>query len=607
MVMLSLSPNCRGPLSLRGTFFSVTIRTVLMRALVLVVIGSIVVSGALSFYEFRRSLQVEIANNLQFGASAVMQRIDTFLFSQLENIRIWRKLEVMQDIRVKDVDKRLSHFLSDLRSGQGTVFRVLYCTDSEGRIVAASDAGRIGQTAPQFNRWREVPGDRLDRVELTIAGRGADGVMVLRTQIPNAFGSGEIGELYAVLNWSAMLDTLDNAVADSARSAILLDGSQRLIGASAPLRDRLMIAKPAFAEWPIPEQGVTAYLHEGGPLADTSLLVGVATATGYQGFRGLGWHIMMVEPASEAFAPVWRLMWAMLAVLLLTLGIGVWISSRLAGRIASPITGLTDFIRRFRQGDEALPERPATTIAEVGELYRAYVDMIEALERSREQIVRAGKLAVVGEMAATMAHEVRTPLGIVRSSAQLLERQPNLGEKELELIGFIVSETERLNRLVTMLLECARPKPPDFKPNDLHEIIDNVLNLLTAKAEKGEVRLLRELEAEDALISCDREQVMQVFLNLVLNALQFVPRDGRIVVSTHREENALWVTVADDGPGIAPEMRKSIFDPFFSRREGGIGLGLTIVQQIVQAHGGEIEAGESRWGGAAFNLRFELH
>lgn len=100
---------------------------------------------------------------------------------------------------------------------------------------------------------------------------------------------------------------------------------------------------------------------------------------------------------------------------------------------------------------------------------------------------------------------------------------------------------------------------------------------------------------------------MQVFLNLILNAMQFVPRGGRVAVSSYRTEDELWFSVADDGPGVDPAMRSNVFDPFFSRREGGIGLGLTIVQQIVQAHGGEIEVGESRWGGAAFNIRFTMH
>lgn len=577
-----------------------------MRAFFWVVLGSIVVTGALSFYEFRRSLQSEIANNLQFGASAVMQRIDTFLFSQLENVRIWRKLEVMQDIRVNDVDKRLSHFLSDLHAGQGSVYQALLGVDSSGRVAAASDPGRIGAQGPVISNWHKVPGTGLDDVLFAPPHAGQTEALVLRTTIPNAFGSGDIGSLYALLNWGAVLELLEEAVADGPRSLVLLDSQGQVIGASKALRERHELSQLDLTNWPIPATGTVSYIHDGTSLGYDSLLVGVATSSGYQHFSGLGWHILMVEPTSVSFRPVWHLMWAMLAVLLLTLSVGVWISSRLAGRIAQPIMGLTEFTRRFREGDETLPQKPVTTISEVGELYRAYVEMIEALERSREQIVRAGKLAVVGEMAATMAHEVRTPLGIVRSSAQLLERQSDLGENERELIGFIVSETERLNRLVTMLLECARPKPPDFKMHDLHAIIDNVLNLLASKADSGGVRLLREFEAEDALLNCDREQMMQVFLNLVLNALQFVPHGGKVVVSTHRDAGALWVSVADDGPGIAPTMRESIFDPFFSRREGGIGLGLTIVQQIVQVHGGEIGVSESPWGGAAFNIRFEM-
>ena len=240
----------------------------------------------------------------------------------------------------------------------------------------------------------------------------------------------------------------------------------------------------------------------------------------------------MVEPTDVAFAPIWNLLWAMVALLLLTLAVAGWISSRLAARIAQPILGLTEFTRRFRKGESVRPVTTQATMSEVGELNQAFADMIEALERSREQIVRAGKLAVVGEMAAVMAHEVRTPLGILRSSAQLLERQPNLGERERELTGFIISETDRLNRLVNMLLECASPRAPDFKPHDLHEIAGHVLDLLSSKAQGKDVRLQRELAAKNSILICDREQLIQVFLNLVLNALHFVPAGGRIVVAT---------------------------------------------------------------------------
>ena len=582
-----------------------TIRKAVLLSFFALVLGSITLVGALSFFQFRQALQSEIAHNLQFGASAVLQRIDAFFFERLENIRVWRRLEIMQDIRVEDVDKRLSRFLSDLRVGHGAVYQALLCTDKDGRIVAASDSEWIGKLKPAGDVWIKVPGNDA-AVVMESLQTDKSIIVALRTTIPDAFGKGDLGYLYALLNWSEVSDLLDDAVTDSKRGAVLLDADGRVIAASAALRQRRNIYSLRLAEWLDDSALSGAHIKKGTSLGYASLLVGSAASSGYQHFTGFGWHLLMLEPTDAAFAPIWRLLLAMMALLILTLVVAGWISSRLAARIAQPIVSLTEFTRRFRKGEQAEPLPSAATMSEVGELNQAYAEMIDALERSREQIVRAGKLAVVGEMAAVMAHEVRTPLGILRSSAQLLERQPNLGEREQELTGFIISETDRLNRLVTMLLECASPRAPDFKPHDLHEIIDHVLDLLASKAEHKQVRLERQLTATNSILICDREQLIQIVLNLVLNALHFVPNEGGVVVATHNEAGSLIMSVADDGPGIPADLRPRVFDPFFTRREGGIGLGLTIVQQIVQVHHGEIWVTESQWGGACFNIRFDL-
>ncbi|WP_072321622.1 sensor histidine kinase [Luteibacter sp. UNCMF366Tsu5.1] len=568
-------------------------------------LGTMIVVGALSFFQFRSALQSEIAGNLRFGATAMMQRIDTFLFAHVENMRVWRGLEVMQDIRVKDVDKRLSNFLANLRAGQDTVYDVLLCTDAQGHVVAASDPSYIGSEAPRLSEWRTVPGQGLDTISLALASRsGATSAIVLRSPIANAFGEGTIGYLYAFLDWRAVQDLLDNAVNHGTRSLVLAGSDGRVLGASDDLRHRTELSRLHLEGWRLPRAGSASYIQDGAALGHGDLLVGAATSSGSPPFEGLGWHVLMIEPTSVSFGPIWTLLWAMLGVLLVVLLTGLWISSRVADRIASPIVALTAFTRGFRQGESSLPAMPSRATAEVDELHRAYMEMIQALEQSREQIVRAGKLAVVGEMAAIMAHEVRTPMGILRSAAQLLQRQADLDDRQRELIGFIFSETERLNRLVTLLLECARPNPPDFMSHDLLEIVDSVIGLLESRAERAGVSLSRQSDGGDIVLRCDREQMMQVFLNLILNALSFVGEGGHIRVSTHSDEDALWVSVADDGPGVPPELRQRIFDPFFSRREGGVGLGLTIVQQIVHAHGGTLSVGESAWGGASFNLRF---
>ncbi|MDQ0008316.1 signal transduction histidine kinase [Luteibacter jiangsuensis] len=582
-----------------------TTRSVLFRLLFWTMLGTMTVVGALSFFQFRSALRSEIAGNLRFGATAMMQRIDTFLFAHVENMRVWRGLEVMQDIRVKDVDKRLSNFLSNLRAGQDTVYDVLLCTDAQGRVVAASDPSYIGGDTPRLSGWRNVPGQGLDAVSMALVSPGAGTrAIVLRSPIVNAFGEGTIGYLYVFLDWRAVQRLLDGAVNRGARNLLLIDRDGHVLGASASLRNLPGLSRLRLDGWLLPGTGAASYVHDGAGLGYGDLLVGAATSGGYPPFEGMGWHTLMIEPTSVSFGPIWALLWAMVGVLLVTLLTGLWISSRLADRIASPIVALTAFTRSFRQGQALLPTMPSGATSEVDELHRAYTEMIQALEQSREQIVRAGKLAVVGEMAAIMAHEVRTPMGILRSSAQLLQRQADLDERQRELIGFIFSETERLNRLVTLLLECARPNPPDFMSHDLLEIVDSVIALLESRAERAGVSLSRQSDGGDVVLRCDREQMMQVFLNLILNALSFVGEGGRIRVSTHRDEDALWVSVADDGPGVPVELRQRIFDPFFSRREGGIGLGLTIVQQIVQAHGGTLSVGESAWGGASFNLRF---
>ncbi|MDE1893274.1 MAG: hypothetical protein KGM46_09570 [Pseudomonadota bacterium] len=581
-------------------------RSALLWAFSGMILGSILVTAALSSFAFRRAMQAEIAQNLEFSASVVKERVDTFLFTQAEDMRVWRMLQVMQDIRVGDVDKRISNTLSALRAGQQNTYAALLCADRNGRIIAASDPALIGTAMLPIDHWKSLSGTKLNDISIARMKQAEGGMVALRTTIPDAFGHGVIGNLFVLVKWGAIEDLLDNAVRGGPRSLLLLGADGGVLGASSPLRDRLP-PHLRLQQWRVPATGTTSYVHDGSAFGYGPLLVGAAASAGDAQFNRLGWHFLMVEPTSVAFLPVWNLLWGMLLLLLSTLMLGVWIASRLAGKIAQPIVNLTEFTRRFRRGNEALPDVPVTTMTEVAELFGAYVAMIEALARSREHLVRAGKLAVVGEMAAVMAHEIRTPLSIVRSSAQLLMRQPSHGEKERELIGFILTETERLNRLVTMLLECARPKPPDFRPHDLHSIIDSVLNLVASRAATAGVTIERDLDAQAVMFNCDRDQMMQVLLNLVLNALEMVQRGGKIAVSTWLEPGALWLSVADDGPGVPVPIREHIFDPFFTRRQGGIGLGLTVVQQIVHAHGGDIEVTDSPWAGAAFNVRFDTN
>jgi signal transduction histidine kinase len=159
-----------------------------------------------------------------------------------------------------------------------------------------------------------------------------------------------------------------------------------------------------------------------------------------------------------------------------------------------------------------------------------------------------------------------------------------------------------LNKLVSTLLDSARPRPPSLRSGNMHDLIRHSLSLLASHAEKKDIHLLTRFEIGNPIVECDIEQMTQVLLNLVLNAIQILPTGGTVEVACRPDRDAVVITVSDSGPGIPLNERALVFDSFFSRREGGIGLGLAIVQQLVTAHGGTISAGESALGGAQFTI-----
>ena len=582
-----------------------SIRSAILRAFLILVIGAILLSAALSFYEFRRSLQAEIARNLRMSAEALVGRVDSFFFERLEDLREWYRLELFEDIRVGDVDKRLARLLSDLKAGHGDVYRLLYCTDLEGRVVATSDGQPAASPRAPAETEVKVPRAGTASVVLERLVPSADGQqrVVLRAEVPSNLDGGRLGYLYAEVNWREVRRFLDEAVAGTDRTALLLGAHGRVIAAAGPLADAALAATGGADLSPWRASHGQAQIRDGTPLGAGPLLVGEAASAGYQHFGGFGWHLLMVEPTEISFAPVWRLAWAILGVLLLTLVVAGWFALRLSARIARPIGELTAYARGLDLARAPSSPVVATSLAEVRDLSRAFGEMLEALAHAREHLIRAGKLAVVGEMAAIMAHEVRTPLGILKSSAQLLERRGDLSPADRELTAFIGSETERLNRLVTTLLECATPRPPEFHPHDLDAILAHVASLVGTRAEKRSIRLDVERGAVDPILACDREQMIQVFLNLVINAVQHVSDGGRVRLASADDDGAVLVQVEDDGPGILAVDRERVFDPFFTRREGGVGLGLTIVRQIVEAHDGTISVSHGRWGGACFTIR----
>ena len=568
----------------------------------------------LAFSQVRSALSAEIARNLEAQSVSLIEQIDRMLFERFENMRTWRQLNVMQEIRIRDLDKRISDLLSDLKSGYG-VYSHLFCTTPQSEVIAASDPSLIGSRITSQVAWLRVPiSDGHITVEpFTFVPPFENLALRLRVPLHDSLSGGEqLGTLHALFDWSTVLNILDQAELQGTeespgRVAILLDREGQLIAASSLFRQNSLRANGLSFPWQFPpsamEQRSGAYLTEIAGSERTSFLVGFVRSRGIRSFAGFGWSLLVLQPTTVAYRPIWQMGQVFLVLLATTGAIAAGVSLLIATRTARPVVALTEFTRRFMRDGSAAPPS-STGPQEVQELTQAYTHLIHDLDESRDQLVRAAKLAVAGEMAAAMTHEIRTPLGILRSSAQILQREQGLSDEGREMTDFVLSETDRLNQLVSSLLSFARPQPPALVLQDLHTILQQTTVMLTPQAARKDIRLVAEFQEGAAAILCDEEQMIQVFLNLVINAFQSLHTGGEVTLRTHMDATHVSVEVRDNGPGVPEEHRERIFEPFFTTRENGVGLGLTVVQQIVHIHHGYIALRSNDGHGACFALQF---
>jgi len=210
------------------------------------------------------------------------------------------------------------------------------------------------------------------------------------------------------------------------------------------------------------------------------------------------------------------------------------------------------------------------------------------------QLIRADRLAAMGELTAGVAHEVRNPLGVIRASVQLLDDAQVDHVRIHEAAEVIKQEIDRLDRVIKALLDFGRPSKPTLVQTDINSVLEDVVLFTNRFAKQHGVHIEEHFDDHLPEVLGDPDQLKQVFLNLVTNAVQAIgDSEGRIVIETRSVGDYIETTVADDGPGISAHDLPKVFDPFFTKRAEGTGLGLTIVHRIIDEHEGHIEVDSS--------------
>ncbi len=226
--------------------------------------------------------------------------------------------------------------------------------------------------------------------------------------------------------------------------------------------------------------------------------------------------------------------------------------------------------------------------------------------RLEEKLRQAEHLSAIGEMTAGVSHEIRNPLGIIKSSAQLLKKKMEKIDAQTTIPDIIIEESARLDSIITDFLNFARPRTPDFHPCRIEDILEKNIAYLMPQIENEHIVISKEIPEPLPEIHADGTMLYQAFLNLLINAFQSFGTNGRIIIQAYSTRETVVVNFIDNGKGIPEEVLKKVWTPFFTTKDTGTGLGLGIVKNIIEAHNGTISISSEPSGGTNVQVRLPI-
>lgn len=306
-------------------------------------------------------------------------------------------------------------------------------------------------------------------------------------------------------------------------------------------------------------------------------------------------HLVFVRETRSLLAAGWGDA-VLIPTLVLTLACGC-LAFYIAHRIVRPLGALMDWLPCLQRDDQtapAIPESVSSRTDEIGKLARSLEETHQRLLDEQARRRQSERMATLGRIATSLAHEIRNPASSIRLHADLLARSP-IG-KESESVELIRTEVNRITDLVNQWLFVIRPAPPQTGKHDLVKLVTHVGDGLRAAMDHAHATLQIIAPNQPLWVACDHTRIEQVVRNLLVNASQAMPEGGDIEVHFESGEDGAVMTIQDSGPGFSDDALRRFGEPFFSEREGGMGIGLTLAREVIEAHRGRIDASNTSRG-----------
>ncbi|NQT06005.1 MAG: ATP-binding protein, partial [Candidatus Omnitrophica bacterium] len=275
---------------------------------------------------------------------------------------------------------------------------------------------------------------------------------------------------------------------------------------------------------------------------------------------------------------------------------------RRRGKIVG-LLGIMKDITEYKKAEKKIRTEKKKSEDLIGKLNTAYKE----LKETQDELIRRERMATAGTFAAGIAHEVRNPLVNLSMSAEQLRKIIKPNNPKFKHIDIIKRNTDRINFLITELLNCARPSRLNPHPCNMHKILGSIIETMNNKIRLQKVKVVKNFTHKSPILKLDREYMERVFLNIINNAIDAMSKGGKLTIVTEFNGESFMIKIQDTGKGIPQDDIMRIFDPFFSTKQEGVGLGLTICYGIIASHGGTIEVESKPKKGSTFTISLPHH